>query len=114
MGFSAGVEVDVMGLIVRRWFGLRAAGRVFSMCFTAFIVGSAFGPLLMAAAFDRTHSYQLPLGGFVIGSLLVALAFAGISRYPQVAPRPPASVGEIAIGPNPPAELAAAPSAATP
>lgn len=98
LGLAAGVEVDVMGLIIRRWFGLRAAGKVFSWCFLAFVLGSSAGPMVMGAAYDRLHSYQLPLAVFVAGSLCVAWLFAGVARYPQVSPRPPAQRGEIEIG----------------
>lgn len=88
LGLAAGVEVDVMGLIVRRWFGLRAAGRIYALCFAAFMLGSSGGPLFMASCFDRTGSYRIALALFTVGSLVVAWLFSGIGRYPQVAARP--------------------------
>ncbi|MGC4085494.1 MAG: MFS transporter [Vicinamibacterales bacterium] len=91
LGIAAGVVVHSIGLIVRRWFGLRASGRVFSMIFTAFAVGAALGPLIMAFAYDRTGVYRVPLLAFCALSLIVAVVFAGVARHPQLAPRPAAS-----------------------
>ena len=87
LGIAAGVTVHSIGLIVRRWFGMRASGHVFSMIFTAFVVGAAIGPLIMALAYDHAGTYRLPLFVFMVLSVAVAVAFAGVARHPQLSAR---------------------------
>jgi MFS family permease len=74
LGAVQGAEIDVMGYVLARRFGRQAYARVFGMCFGITLVGAIFGPLAMAAIFDRTHSYDLgllllpffPLSAFIL------------------------------------------------
>ncbi|WP_028219688.1 MFS transporter [Paraburkholderia oxyphila] len=84
LGLAAGVEVDVMGLIVRRWFGMRSAARIYALGFIGFMLGASSGPLVMAFFYDRMGSYQIPMLIFTLGTVVVAWLFAGIGRYPQM------------------------------
>lgn len=71
LGFGLGSEVDVIGFLVGRYFGLRAFGELYGYLFAIFTLGSGFGPYLMAVSFDVTQSYNVTLIGFG-GALLVA------------------------------------------
>ena len=73
LGFGLGAEVDVIGFLVSRYFGLRAYGEVYGYLFAIFTLGTGFGPVLMAICFDMTRSYDVALIG-----LAVALVGASI------------------------------------
>lgn len=72
LGAVQGAEIDVMGYVVARRFGRGAYSRIFGTCFAITLTGAMAGPLVMAAIFDRTASYDL---GLVLFSLLPVLAF---------------------------------------
>jgi predicted MFS family arabinose efflux permease len=72
-GFSLGAEVDIVGYLVGRYFGLRHYGEIYGCIFAIFTIGSGLGPYLMGLSFDTTHSYSVALGIFC-GMLIVASA----------------------------------------
>ena len=83
VGLGMGAEVEVMGYLISRYFGLRAFGTAFGHAFGAFMLAGAAGTLLMGAGFDRTHSYTAPLAGFCV-AMVVALGLLtrlGAYRY---------------------------------
>jgi nitrate/nitrite transporter NarK len=79
LGAVQGAEIDVMGYVMARRYGRRAYARVFGMCFGITLVGAIFGPMAMAAVFDRTGSYDLGL--LLLPSMPVAaLALLWLAR----------------------------------
>ena len=70
IGLGMGAEVEVMGYMLSRYFGLRAFGSAFGHVFGAFMLAGAAGTLLMGVGFDLTHSYTAPLACFCIAILL--------------------------------------------
>jgi predicted MFS family arabinose efflux permease len=84
LGFGLGAEVDVIGFLVSRYFGLRAYGEVYGYLFAIFTLGTGFGPVLMALCFDMTRSYDVALiglaGALVGASILVSRL--GAYRFP--------------------------------
>jgi predicted MFS family arabinose efflux permease len=84
LGFGLGAEVDVIGFLVSRYFGLRAYGEVYGYLFAIFTLGTGFGPVLMAICFDMTRSYDAALiglaGALVGASILVSRL--GAYRFP--------------------------------
>jgi MFS family permease len=84
LGFGLGAEVDVIGFLVSRYFGLRAYGEVYGYLFGIFTLGTGFGPVLMAICFDVTQSYNVALVGLscalVGASILVSRL--GAYRFP--------------------------------
>lgn len=76
LGFGLGAEVDVIGFLVGRYFGLRSYGEVYGYLFAIFTLGTGFGPVLMAVCFDLTRSYDVALttfaGALVCASILVS------------------------------------------
>lgn len=83
-GFGAGVEVDMMGFFVRRYFGLRAFGQIFGLMFPGFGIGVGIGPYLMARSFDLTHSYETALLGNAAAMIVAAALLAGLGTYVYV------------------------------
>jgi predicted MFS family arabinose efflux permease len=50
-----------MGYLSSRYFGPRAFGTLYSIVYSVFMIGSAFGPVTAGFAFDATGSYDIPL-----------------------------------------------------
>ena len=85
VGLGLGAEVDLIGYLQSRYFGLRAFGQVYGYLFAIFTGGAAIGPIVMGATFDATGSYRPMLMAFFV--VLVAAAIA-ILRLPRTYPFP--------------------------
>jgi MFS family permease len=81
VGLSFGAEVDLIGFLLSRYFGLRALGTSFGVGFAAFVVAGGFGPFLMGVGFDATGSYRLPLLGFAAAMLLAVALMSRLGAY---------------------------------
>jgi MFS family permease len=96
-GIALGAEMDIMPYLVSRYFGMRAFGVVYGLCFAAFTIGMAAGPLLMGYGFDLTNSYRGPL------SVLLAVLGAAVAgtvmlpKYNAVPRVRPQRIGETGI-----------------
>lgn len=84
LGLGLGAEVDIIGFLVGRYFGLRRYGEIYGYIFAVFTIGSGLGPYLMGATFDATANYKLALAVFcgllIVSSALIAML--GPYRYP--------------------------------
>jgi MFS family permease len=85
VGLGLGAEVDLIGYLQSRYFGLRAFGQVYGYLFAIFTVGTGIGPFLMGATFDLAGSYRPVLTGFF---LLLGVAAVAILRLPRAYPFP--------------------------
>ena len=65
VGLGMGAEVDLIGYLQSRYFGLRAFGQIYGYLFAVFTVGTGLGPFVMGAAYDATGSYRPALMAFV-------------------------------------------------
>ena len=81
IGMGMGAEGDIIAYSLSRYFGLKAFGTAYGYAFGAFVLAGAFGPLLMGAGFDRTHSYSVPLGGFLVAMLTAAAIMTRLGPY---------------------------------
>ena len=81
VGLGLGAEVDLIPYLASRYFGLRDFGKVYSTLFAAFALAGAIGPLIMGAGFDRTGSYTLALGAFLVATALASVLMARIGPY---------------------------------
>jgi MFS family permease len=84
LGLGVGAEADVMPYLISRYFGIGALGELFGYVFGAYTLGFAIGPLMMAAAFDVTGSYHLPLTLFACTLVLAVFAIVTLPRYSTV------------------------------
>jgi MFS family permease len=81
VGLGVGAEVDIIAYLMSRYFGLRSLGTAFGFAFGAFVLASGLGPLIMGLAFDRTGSYDAPLAGFFISTIVAAGLMASLGPY---------------------------------
>jgi MFS family permease len=82
LGLLVGAEFDVLGYLVRRYFGPIAFGKLYGAIFAVFQLGGALG----AAAFAYSHawsgSYRQGLYAAVLVLAAAAGVFAALPRYP--------------------------------
>ncbi len=71
VGISIGGEVDLIGYMVSKYFGLRAYGVVYGSLYAVFVVGAGLSPFLTGVMYDLTGSYQIV---FIIAAICLALA----------------------------------------
>ena len=60
-GLGMGAEVESMGYMISRYFGLVAFGAAYGVAFGAFMISGSAGVFLMGVGYDRFHSYTVPL-----------------------------------------------------
>ncbi len=86
LGLGVGAEIDLMGYLASRYFGMRSFGEIYSYMFSLFCFGAGLGPFLMGMSFARLGSYDPAILGFAV-ALLTASALIltlGPYRYPAV------------------------------
>ena len=81
VGLGMGAEVETMGYMMSRYFGLRAFGTAYAHAFAAFMISGAAGVELMGAGYDRFHSYAMPLAGFCGAMILVLILLTRLGPY---------------------------------
>jgi MFS transporter, OFA family, oxalate/formate antiporter len=72
IGFALGAEVDLIGYLTARYFGLTWYGRLYGMLYGAFVLGTGLSPVLIAELQGIHGSYGLPL--YVCAGLVAAAA----------------------------------------
>lgn len=65
IGLSMGAEVDLIGYMVSRYFGLKSYGVLYGSLYSVFLLGAGLSPFLAGLVFDFSGSYQL----FLIGAI---------------------------------------------
>lgn len=86
LGIATGTELDVLGFVVARYFGVADYARIYGRAY-AFVAASAgISPLVFGYLFDRTGSYRLAF--FISTGLLLigAIALLLMGRYPDSEP----------------------------
>jgi predicted MFS family arabinose efflux permease len=81
LGFGLGAEVDVIGYMVSRYFGLRAYGGIYGCMFAIFTVGTGLGPVLMGLSFDAAGSYTVTLTIFGVALVCASILVTRLGRY---------------------------------
>jgi MFS family permease len=81
LGVTLGAEVDLIGFLVSRYFGLRHFGAISGYLFAIFTAASGFGPFLMGLCYDAYHSYNLALTGFAIALFMSSVMIALLGPY---------------------------------
>jgi MFS family permease len=81
VGLGIGAEVDIIGYLTTRYFGLRSFGEIFGWIFAVFSVSGGLGAYLMGVGFDKTGSYKVPLAGFFCAALLSTLLMTRLGPY---------------------------------
>jgi predicted MFS family arabinose efflux permease len=75
---ASGTEIDMIGFLTSRYFGMKRFGQLYGYLSASFVVGSAVGPYMMGLAFERLHSYDPALWAF--GAFMVLASTVILSR----------------------------------
>jgi MFS family permease len=81
VGLGIGAEVDIIGYLTGRYFGLRSFGEIFGWIWAVFGVSGGLGAYLMGIGFDKTGSYAVPLAGFFCAALGATLLMTRLGPY---------------------------------
>jgi predicted MFS family arabinose efflux permease len=100
LGLASGTEIDMIGFLTSRYFGMRRFGQLYGYLFASFVVGSAIGPYMMGLAFERLHSYEPALWMFSAFMLVAsgAILSLGPYRFPPDE-KTPAGAGRVVDAP---------------
>jgi MFS family permease len=100
LGLASGTEIDMIGFLTSRYFGMKRFGQLYGYLFASFVVGSAIGPLMMGLAFERLHSYEPALWTFGAFMLIASAAILSLGPYRYPAEEKiPASAGPVVDAP---------------
>ena len=80
IGFGVGSETDLMAYMVSRYYGIRNFAIIFSSLFSAYMLGTGFGPYVFGRSFDTHGNYSLML------NLCIALLVVAIGLLAFLAP----------------------------
>jgi MFS family permease len=83
LGLVVGAEFDVLGYLVKRYFGMSAFGKLYGIAYAIFTLGGAIGVAAFAFSRGASGSYTLGLYGFAAVLVLASLTFASLPRYPE-------------------------------
>lgn len=84
IGFAIGAEVDLIGYLTVRYFGLAAYGRLYALLYGSFILGTGFSPLIIAMLAARFGNYSPAVWAC---AAFVSLAAALLATAPPFDPR---------------------------
>jgi MFS family permease len=83
IGFSVGVEYDLLAYLTSRYFGLRSYATIYGFMYVFFGIGAGVGPMLFGWAFGLSNSYT-PIFHVALVTLAVsALCLLALGRYPH-------------------------------
>ncbi len=83
LGAAAGMELDVLGFLAARYFGLKDFARIYGRAYIFVAAAAGIAPLMFGHLYDLWGSYALPLimsAGFLACG---ALALLMLGRYPE-------------------------------
>jgi MFS family permease len=103
IGIAFGIEGDLLALLITRYLGTREFGRILGPVQAMFLLGTAFGPLLLGLGYDELGSYDpvIPvlMGILVIGAILIATlgryTYPAVSGFDQLAARDELAASEV-------------------
>lgn len=81
MGIALGAELDLMGFLVARYFGLAQFGKIYGWLYGAFVFASGLGPLWVGAVRDASGSYTPALLACALGLVASSAVFLLLPRY---------------------------------
>ncbi|MGE3302219.1 MAG: MFS transporter [Hyphomonadaceae bacterium] len=81
LGLASGAEVDLIGYMVSRYFGLKRFAQIYGYLFAVFALGAGFGPYLLGFSYVRLGGYQTAFWIFSGVLVLAILLVATLGRY---------------------------------
>ncbi|MDA7718027.1 MFS transporter [Pseudomonadales bacterium] len=83
IGFSVGAEVDLIGYLVARYFGLHAYGQIYGRQYATFLIATGLSPVILGAIRDATGSYTASLFTAAVFMIVSATLFAKLPKFDQ-------------------------------
>ncbi|MFD3687096.1 MFS transporter [Nocardiopsis sp. NPDC058631] len=81
IGIAFGIEGDLLALLISRYLGTRYFGRILGVVQAAFLLGTAFGPLLLGLGYDLLGSYDPVIPVLMVILVVGAILIATLGRY---------------------------------
>ncbi len=82
-GAGFGAESDLIGYFIRRYFGLKAFGKIYGVILGAFLVGAGIGPVLLGSVYGWLGGYREILHALILASVVGCALLLGMHPYPQ-------------------------------
>ena len=83
IGFSVGAEVDLIGYLVARYFGIHAYGQIYGRQYSTFLIATGLSPVILGAIRDATGTYTASLFTAAAFMVLSAALFAKLPKFEQ-------------------------------
>jgi predicted MFS family arabinose efflux permease len=83
IGFSVGAEVDLIGYLVARYFGINAYGQIYGRQYATFLIATGLSPVILGAVRDATGNYTASLFTAAAFMVLSASLFAKLPKFEQ-------------------------------
>jgi MFS family permease len=80
-GLSLGFDVDLLGYLVARYFGMSRYGLIYALLYASYAIGAAIGPALAGYASDLNHGYTTALIAAVAMLLVAAGGMLSLPRF---------------------------------
>lgn len=96
IGFALGAEVDLIGYLTARYFGMASYGRLYGLLYGTFVLGAGVSPVVIAWLQETSGNYESALfvsAGFVV---LAAVLFLNAPPFPQTQSDGPATSSRAA------------------
>ena len=81
VGLMIGAEMNILGFMIKRYFGERAFGRLYGLIFACFSCGGALGAQILAWSRTGLHSYTPGLAIVALLCLVVGTLFLRLGPY---------------------------------
>jgi hypothetical protein len=82
LGLALGAELDLMGFLAARYFGLARFGRIYGWLYCAFVFAAGLSPYWVGTVRDITGNYTLAVAASAIGLVVTCGGFLLLPRYP--------------------------------
>ena len=83
IGFSVGAEVDLIGYLVARYFGIHAYGQIYGRQYSTFLIATGLSPVILGAVRDATGTYTASLLSAAAFMVVSAALFAKLPKFEQ-------------------------------
>jgi len=83
IGFSVGAEVDLIGYLVARYFGMHAYGQIYGRQYSTFLIATGLSPVILGAVRDATGTYTASLFTAAACMIISAALFAKLPKFDQ-------------------------------
>ena len=81
LGFGLGAEVDVMGYLVGRYFGISSYAEIYGYLLAIFSLGAGAGAYFFGVTYDLTQTYDIALWCSAIGIFLASVLLIQLGPY---------------------------------